>query len=108
MIRYYGRRQKPRRRIKTAVALEYQRGRDPAPTVTASGRGELAEQIISLARAHGVYIQEDPQLADILADLDLGEAIPRQLYQVVAEVLAFVYQLNAEQRAAAPQEQPQA
>ena len=92
MIRYYGRRRPP---VKTAVALEYRRGRDRAPLVTASGRGEVAEQILSAAREHGIHIEPDPDLALLLADVDLGQAIPPQLYGVVAEILSFVYKLNS-------------
>ncbi len=93
MVRYYGRRRPPR--VKTAVALEYERGKDRAPSIAASGRGDVAEKIIKLAKERGIYIQPDPDLAEILAELDVGEAIPPQLYYVVAEVLAFVYNLNA-------------
>lgn len=90
--------QKGRRRgIRKAVALEYQRGKQRAPVVTASGRGELAEQIIALAQKHGVYVQPDPDLVELLARLELGTAIPPQLYYVVAEILAFVYKLNSAQ-----------
>ena len=90
-------RRERRRAIRKAVALEYRRGRQRAPVVTASGRGELAEQIIALARKHGVYVQPDPDLVELLARLDLGTAIPPQLYYVVAEILAFVYKLNSAQ-----------
>jgi flagellar biosynthesis protein len=84
-----------RRPLRKAVALEYNRGgKQRAPVVTASGRGELAERIIALAQQHGVYVQPDPDLVELLSRLDLGTAIPPQLYYVVAEILAFVYKLN--------------
>jgi len=92
-----GDRRDRRRGIRKAVALEYHHGRQRAPVVTASGRGELAEQIIALARRHGVYVQPDPDLVELLARLDLGTAIPPQLYYVVAEILAVVYKLNSAQ-----------
>jgi len=82
---------------RTAVALEYHRGEQRAPVVTAFGKGKLAEQIIALAEAHGVYIQPDPDLVELLAQVDLGAAVPPQLYYVVAEILAFVYKLNGSQ-----------
>jgi flagellar biosynthesis protein len=88
------RRDRRRRGIRKAVALEYQRGKQRAPVVTAAGRGEMAEQIIALAQKHGIYVQPDPDLVEVLAQLDLGTAIPPQLYYVVAEILAFVYKLN--------------
>ena|SRR5437016_2530360 len=96
MIRYYGQRRARPRATKTAVALEYKRGRDSVPFVTASGRAEIAGQIIEVAQQHGVHIEPDPQLAEILAELDLGQAIPKQVYYVVAEILAFVYKLNSQ------------
>jgi flagellar biosynthesis protein len=86
-----------RRGIRKAVALEYQRGKQRAPVVIAAGRGEIAEQIILLAHKHGVYVQPDPDLVELLSHLDLGTAIPPQLYYVVAEILAFVYKLNSAQ-----------
>lgn len=86
-----------RRGLRRAVALEYQRGKQRAPVVTASGQGQVAEQIIALAEKHGVYVQPDPDLVEVLGQLDLGAAIPPQLYYVVAEILAFVYKLNSAQ-----------
>jgi flagellar biosynthesis protein len=87
-----------RRPIRKAVALEYKRGgKQRAPVVSASGRGQVAEQIIALAQRHGVYVQPDPDLVELLSHLDLGTAIPPQLYYVVAEILAFVYKLNSPQ-----------
>lgn len=80
---------------KTAIALTYQREKNRAPTVAATGRGRIAERILELAREHGVPIREDPDLVQLLAKLDLGEAIPAELYPVIAEVFAFVYRVNA-------------
>jgi flagellar biosynthesis protein len=87
-----------------AVALEYRRGDQRAPVVTAFGKGKLAEQIIAVARAHGVYIESDPDLVELLAQVDVGMAIPPHLYYVVAEILAFVYKLNGAQAAPSPTE----
>lgn len=78
-----------------AVALSYNSDTMPAPTVTAYGQGEVAERIIALAKEHGVTIRQDPDLVTLLAQLDIGQTIPPELYAVVAEVLAFVYQLKA-------------
>ncbi|HEX6512920.1 MAG TPA: EscU/YscU/HrcU family type III secretion system export apparatus switch protein, partial [Chloroflexota bacterium] len=83
-----------RRGVRKAVALEYRHGKQRAPVVTASGKGELAEQIIALAREHGIFVEPDPDLVELLAHIDLGTTIPPQLYYVVAEILAFVYKLN--------------
>jgi len=60
--------------------------------------GLLAERIIELARQSGVYVQEDAQLVQYLAALDLYQEIPPQLYEVVAEVLAFVYRMDKDYR----------
>jgi len=81
-----------------ATAIEYDRERDPAPRVTARGRGLTAEKIIELATKHGVPIKEDPVLAQILSRLDIDEEIPPELYKVVAEILAFVYSVNERYR----------
>ncbi|MBI2939346.1 MAG: EscU/YscU/HrcU family type III secretion system export apparatus switch protein [Chloroflexi bacterium] len=81
---------------RAAVALNYERGKDAAPRVVASGRGLLAERILDLAREHGVPVREDPDLVQLLARLDVGEVIPPDLYPVIAEVFAFIYRLNAE------------
>ncbi|MFA5530857.1 MAG: EscU/YscU/HrcU family type III secretion system export apparatus switch protein [Thiohalomonadaceae bacterium] len=73
----------------TAVALHYD-GRN-APRLTAKGHGEVADAILAKAREHGIPLQENPELCRLLARLDLGESIPRELYVAVAEVLAFAY-----------------
>ncbi|HFE31988.1 MAG TPA: EscU/YscU/HrcU family type III secretion system export apparatus switch protein [Gammaproteobacteria bacterium] len=76
----------------TAVALHYDG--DKAPTVTAKGSGEVAEQIIALAKEHGIPLQENAALTELLSRLDLGTEIPPELYLAVAEVIAFAYLLS--------------
>ena len=78
-----------------AVALKYDQGKDAAPRVTAKGRGFVAEKIIETARAHNVPLHEDKNLVQVLEALDLETEIPPELYRAVAEVLAFIYRLNA-------------
>lgn len=80
---------KEKERIKQAVALEYDPEFD-APTVVASGRGILAERIIEKAKESDVPIHRDDKLADTLSRLEIGEMIPPELYEVVAEILVFV------------------
>jgi flagellar biosynthesis protein len=80
--------------VKKAVALRYVPTLDRAPKVTAKGSGLLAQKIIELAREHGVPIQEDPVLIQILSQLDFYQEIPPSIYVVVAEILAFVYSVN--------------
>ena len=82
------------------VALQYDG--DTAPTLTAKGTNELAEQIIALAKEHGIPIREEPELVDLLIKLKLGEEIPKELYVVVAEVIAFAYLLKGK----VPTDQP--
>lgn len=76
-------------KIKQAIALEYQQGEE-APKVIASGKGVLAERIIERAKESNVPIHRDDKLADTLSRLEIGEMIPPELYEVVAEILIFV------------------
>ncbi|MAT64035.1 MAG: flagellar biosynthesis protein FlhB [Gammaproteobacteria bacterium] len=75
-----------------AVALQYDGER--APRVTAKGSGELAEQIIALAREHEVPLQENAPMVELLSKLELGEEIPPALYLAVAEIIAFAYYIS--------------
>ena len=79
-----------RRKIKTAVALGYDPNEDGAPKVIASGKGALAEKIIEQAQENKIPVHEDDKLADTLSRLEIGEMIPPELYEVVAEILVFV------------------
>jgi flagellar biosynthesis protein len=72
-----------------AIALQYDG--ENAPIVTASGEGDIAEEIIRIAKEHGVPLREDMMLAALLGELELGEEIPPLLYRVVAEVIAYAY-----------------
>jgi flagellar biosynthesis protein len=85
--------------VDKAVALLYDKEQGDAPRIVASGRGALAGKIVETARAAGVYIMEDPDLVELLAKLPVGDDIPPELYQAVAEILAFVYQVNGRYRA---------
>lgn len=76
-------------RVKQAIALEYNPGED-APKVIASGKGILAERIIEKAKESNVPVHRDDKLADTLSRLEIGEMIPPELYEVVAEILIFV------------------
>jgi flagellar biosynthesis protein len=77
-----------------AVALTYDPANAAAPVVTAAGQGLVAEEIIRRAQAAGVPVTEDPRLAAVLSQIDVGAVIPPELYTVVAEVLAYVYRLD--------------
>lgn len=75
-----------------AVALKYDG--QHAPKVTASGEGVSAQQILELAEKHGIPLQNEPELARILAQVPLGEEIPQELYIAVAEIISFAYFLS--------------
>ena len=81
------------KKIKTAVALEYNPNEE-APKIIASGKGFLAERIIDKAKEAEVPVHKDDRLAQSLSKLEIGEYIPKELYQVVAEVLLFVDRLD--------------
>ena len=76
------------------VALKYERGKAPAPKVTAKGRGLVAEKILAIARENNIPVRQDKLLLDALYKLDINEEIPEELYRVIAEILAFVYRMN--------------
>lgn len=78
-----------------AIALRYLRGEDPAPRVVAKGWDQLAQKIVELAQQHGVPLHPDRDLAEVLVRLDLGQLIPPELYQAIAEILAYLYRTNA-------------
>ena len=78
-----------------AVALAYAPG-DAAPKVVAKGRGLIAEAIIDRAKAHGIFVHESPELVALLLQVDLDAHIPPQLYVAIAELLAWLYALDAE------------
>ncbi len=82
-------RKKEKDSVKTAVALAYNPG-DVAPTILATGKGELAEKIIEKAKESDVPLYKDNKLAATLSKLEIGDTIPPELYEVVAEILVFV------------------
>jgi flagellar biosynthetic protein FlhB len=92
-----------------SVALRYDASRMSAPIVVAKGRGELALKIREIAREHNVALLEAPSLARALyAHCELEEAIPAALFTAVAEVMAYVYQLNEAMENGLPAPQPPA
>ncbi|GFI65725.1 flagellar biosynthetic protein FlhB [Lachnospiraceae bacterium] len=80
---------KEEKKVRQAIALEYNPSED-APRVIASGRGILAEKIIEKAKESQVPVHRDDKLADTLSRLEIGDMIPPELYEVVAEILIFV------------------
>jgi len=78
-----------KKKEKTAVAIAYEPG-DVAPKILATGKGEVAERIIETAKENDVPFYQDHKLAETLSKLEIGDAIPPELYDVVAEILVFV------------------
>lgn len=77
---------------RTAVALSYDEL--GAPTVTASGEGLLADKIMQRAHDFNVPVIEDAKLAHLLSSVPIGDDIPVELYQAVAEILVFILRLE--------------
>lgn len=84
-----------------AAALAYDPLKSEPPEVLAVGRGVTADEIVRVAKEHGVPLYEDAGLVEALARLDVTDRVPRELYAVVAEVLAYVYRVDAESKGAA-------
>ncbi len=78
---------------KTAVAISYDPDQE-APRVIASGRGYLAERMIERAKEADIPLHKDEKLASTLSKLEIGDMIPPELYEVVAEVLVFVDRMD--------------
>lgn len=87
----------PRGALQSAVALAYQGG-EGAPKVVAKGRGMVAEQIIARAREHDVFVHESKELVALLMNVELDDQIPPALYRAVAELLAWLYRIDAAQK----------
>jgi flagellar biosynthesis protein len=77
-----------------AVALEYLRDNPNAPQVVAKGQDNLAEKIIAIAKKNNVPVHQDSDLVEVLVHLDLGDFIPAELYQAIAEILTHLYRVN--------------
>lgn len=80
--------------LRQAVALAYQNG-GKAPKVVASGKGLIAEQIIALAQENNVHVHESKEMVALLMGVELDKEIPPNLYQVVAELLSWLYKIEA-------------
>lgn len=83
----------PKEKTRTAVAIEYS-PEEEAPKIIASGKGVLADRIVDTAKEHNVPVHKEERLANTLSRLEVGDFIPPQLYEAVAEVLLFVDRLD--------------
>ena len=78
----------------SAAAIKYDAGSDAAPRVVGIGHGYLAKKMLEAAKEHSVPVQEDEALVRSLSKLDIGQEIPEELYEAVAEILAFLYRMD--------------
>lgn len=76
-------------KVKRAAALSYNENMN-APTIVASGKGKVAENIIKEAEKNDVPVYQDKKLATILTEMEIGEQIPEELYELVAKIMVFV------------------
>ena len=81
--------------VQQAVALAYEHG-EFAPKIVAKGRGVVAEQIIARAKEHGIFVHQSKELVSLLMRVDLDDHIPAELYQAIAELLVWLYELEHE------------
>jgi flagellar biosynthesis protein len=79
----------------SAVALAYRTG-ELTPKIVAKGRGLIAEEIISRAKEHGIFVHESKELVALLMQVELDSNIPPALYRAVAELLAWLYRIESE------------
>ena len=79
-------------KLDVAIALKWDG--TGAPKVTAKGRGETAQRILQLAAEHGIALQHEQELVELLLLVELNEEIPESLYVVIAEIIAFAYTLK--------------
>ncbi|MCL7747146.1 EscU/YscU/HrcU family type III secretion system export apparatus switch protein [Halalkalibacter alkaliphilus] len=87
---------KQRRQVNgpTAAVIRYDNENGGTPKVVAHGKGQIANQIMELAKKNNVHMQEDASLVENLLDMDLGENIPPQLYSVMAEILLLIEEME--------------
>ena len=76
------------------VALKYDQATQHAPQMVAKGSGHVGEKILQVAREHQIPLYQDPELARLLGQLELGDEIPEALYKAVAQVILFAWELN--------------
>ena len=83
--------------MRKAVALRYDRRKNQAPEVVASGQGFIAEKIMEIAANNQIPFYEHYELVEALTELPVGSEVPPELYELVAQILAFVLRLDKEQ-----------
>jgi flagellar biosynthetic protein FlhB/flagellar biosynthesis protein len=85
--------------VEMAIAIKYDKDKDPAPRVVAKGMRLKAEKIRAIAKQYNIPIMRNVPLANALYRIDVGQEVPEELYDAVAEILNFVYELQRGQQA---------
>ena len=91
---YYNQKRRKEMNGPQAAVVKYDEESGKAPVVVAQGKGQVAQQIIELAKENDIQIQEDSSLVANLLDMDLGDNIPPQLYSVMAEILLLIEEMD--------------
>jgi flagellar biosynthesis protein len=86
------------KKILKVAALKYNIQEDNAPTMVAKGSGELARNIIKIAKENDIPIKKDEDLVELLTKLDVNQQIPNNMYKAVAQIFAFIYDLSKENK----------
>ncbi len=81
---------------KKAVAIKYEKNSDSAPKVIAKGKNLIAEKIENIAKEHNIYIKKDENLVQDLYKLKINEEIPEELYEAVAKILVYIYNMDSQ------------
>lgn len=84
--------------VEMAIAIKYDKDKDTAPRVVAKGLRLKAEKIREIARQYNIPFMKNVSLVNALYRVDVGQEVPEELYDAVAEVLNFVYELQREQQ----------
>jgi len=82
------------KKVSKAAALHYDMEDGGAPKIVASGSGETADKIIETAKKNNVPVLKDDALAQVLTKLTIGDEIPSELYNVVAEIFLFIFSMD--------------
>ncbi|MGA0241655.1 MAG: EscU/YscU/HrcU family type III secretion system export apparatus switch protein [Candidatus Marinamargulisbacteria bacterium] len=77
-----------------AIAIQYDQSSKKAPRIVASGRGKVAQKILTLAEENDIPMVEDSNLSKLLSSLKIKSEIPPKLFKVIAEILAFIFYLE--------------
>lgn len=84
--------------MKKATALQYDKTKDEAPIVVASGNNHIASNIIQIAQQNNIPIKKDEDMVELLSKIELNKEIPENLYKAVAEVFSFIYNITNDKR----------